>query len=71
MESNILRNCNVDIFIYSHIPFRPATKDHVYKVLTTSHEEASKFNTDLEIFRDYTDKNIADKNIMYNGIVIT
>ena len=66
MVSNLLRNCNVDIFIYSHIPFKPATNDHVYKVLTTSHEDASKFNTDLEIFRDYTGKNIADKNIMYN-----
>ena len=66
MESNIKRNCNVDIFIYSHIPFRPATTDHVYKVLTNSREKSGKFDTDLEIFRDYTDDNIADKNIMYN-----
>lgn len=63
MESNLIRNCNADIFIYSHIPFKPATNDHVYKVLTNSHEN---FNTDLEVFRDYTGNNIADKNLMYN-----
>ena len=66
MESNIKRNCNADIFIYSHIPFKPVVTDHVFKVLTHSKEPASKFNTDLEIFRDYTDDNIADMNLMYN-----
>ena len=45
----------LDIFIYSHIPFKPITDNHVFKVLTNSHEEASKFNTDLAIYRDYNE----------------
>jgi hypothetical protein len=57
---------NLDIFIYSHIPFKPITNNHVFKVLTCSHEEASKFNTDLAIYRDYTGVNISDNNMMYN-----
>lgn len=63
MESNLLRNKDVDIFIYSHIPFKPVVNDHVYKVLTNSKDT---FYTDLEVFRDYNGNNIADKNIMYN-----
>lgn len=57
---------NLDIFIYSHIPFKPITDNHVFKVLTNSHEEASKFNTDLAIYRDYTGVNISNNNVMYN-----
>lgn len=60
------KNSNVDIFIYSHIPFHPIQNDHVFKVLTNSHAEAKEFNTDLEIFRDYTGRNISKENLMYN-----
>lgn len=64
--SDKIKNGDIDIFIYSHIPFRPIAKDHVYKVLTTSHAEPGVFNTDLEILRDYEGDNIANNNIMYN-----
>lgn len=57
---------NCDIFIYSHIPFRPATGNHIYKVLTNSRAEASQFNTDLAIYRDYDGVNISGDNLMYN-----
>ena len=70
MESNILNNqkinSNVDIFVYSHKPFVPMVKNHVYKVLTNSHAEPCEFNTDLAIYRDYDGDNISDKNLMYN-----
>jgi hypothetical protein len=64
IEFNNLKN--VDIFIYSHIPFKPITSSHIYKVLTNSHEDASKFNTDLAIYRDYNGLNISNENLMYN-----
>lgn len=70
MESNILNNerinNNVDIFVYSHKPFKPLVHNHVYKVLTNSHAESKDFDTDLAIYRDYEGDNISDKNLMYN-----
>lgn len=60
------KNNDVDIFIYSHKAFQPIVTDHVFKVLTCAKNEAKEFNTDLEIFRDYTLNNISDKNLMYN-----
>ena len=66
MEAKILQNQkennNVDIFVYSHKPFTPIVKNHVYKVLTNSHAESKEFNTDLAIYRDYDGDNISDKN---------
>jgi len=59
-------NSNLDIFIYSHIPFRTVTDNHIYKILTDSKVAPSVFNTDLEIFRDYTGDNISNNNLMYN-----
>lgn len=59
-------NHNVDIFIYSHIPFTPLPTDHVFKVLTNNHAIPAVFNTDLEIYRDYNGDNIANQNLMYN-----
>ena len=70
MEAKILQNQkennNVDIFVYSHKPFTPIVKNHVYKVLTNSHAESKEFNTDLAIYRDYDGDNISDKNLMFN-----
>ena len=63
---NLYKNRDVDIFIYSHIPFRPVTTDHTYKILTNSHLSPKYFNTDLEIIRDYTGDNISDKNLLFN-----
>jgi hypothetical protein len=59
-------NHNVDIFIYSHIPFRPVTNNHVFKVLTNSTNMPLMFNTDLAIYRDYTGDNISNSNLMFN-----
>ena len=59
-------NHNVDIFIYSHIPFRPITNNHVFKVLTNCPDLPAAFNTDLAIYRDYTGDNISGMNLMYN-----
>lgn len=59
-------NQNVDIFIYSHIPFHPVPENHVFKVLTNNNGIPALFNTDLEIYRDYTGDNISDKNLMFN-----
>ena len=74
-------NENVDIFIYSHVPFVPVVENPVYKILTNSHapdEEFKRYPTNirtsggtlncqnLEIYRDYTGDNISDKNLMYN-----
>lgn len=59
-------NENVDIFIYSHIPFKPIVSNPVYKVLTNNHAPDSEFQTNLPIYRDYTGDNISDKNLMYN-----
>lgn len=62
MESTI--NNDVDIFIYSHIPFKPLVSNPVYKILTNSHEN---FDTHMPLFRDYEgEDNISDKNVMYN-----
>ena len=63
---NNFKNNDTDIFIYSHIPFKPIVDDHTFKVLTCSKEPSSSFDTDLEIFRDYTLNNISDKNLMFN-----
>lgn len=60
------KNSNVDIFIYSHIPFVPGTQDKVFKVLTNNQSAPAYFNTDLAIYRDYIGDNISDKNLMYN-----
>lgn len=59
-------NENVDIFIYSHIPFEPIVTNPVYKVLTNNHAPDKEFNTKLPIYRDYVGDNISDKNLMYN-----
>lgn len=36
-------NDNVDIFIYSHIPFKPIVSNPVYKILTNSHAPDEEF----------------------------
>lgn len=36
-------NENVDIFIYSHVPFVPAVENPVYKILTNSHAPDEEF----------------------------
>ena len=59
-------NENVDIFIYSHIPFTPIVSNPVYKVLTNNHAPDKEFNTKLPIYRDYIGDSISDKNLMYN-----
>lgn len=56
-------NENLDIFIYSHKPFKPAVTNKVYKVLTNTKED---IDTELEVYRDYVGDNIGDKNLMYN-----
>lgn len=65
-ENSIYKNSNVDIFIYSHIPFVPIATDKTFKVLTNNNSPSYYFNTDLAIYRDYTGDNISDKNLMYN-----
>lgn len=59
----MINNENVDIFLYTHIPFTPIVKNKVYKILTCSDKE---FDTQLPVLRDYTGDNISDKNLMYN-----
>ena len=59
-------NENLDIFIYSHIPFKPIVENPVYKVLTNNHAPDEDFNTGLPIYRDYVGDNISDKNLMFN-----
>ena len=59
-------NENVDIFIYSHKPFKPLVDNPVYKILTNNHAEGKYFPTELPIYRDYTGDNISDKNLLYN-----
>lgn len=66
MELNLRENNNFDIFIYSHVPFRPYVTDHRFKVLTNNHAPSSQFDTDLEIFRDYDGINISNNNLMFN-----
>lgn len=66
LSTQIKNQENLDIFIYSHIPFKPISENHIYKVLTNSHEEAKNFNTDLAIYRDYNGYNISENNLMYN-----
>ena len=56
-------NENVDIFIYTHKPFKQLVYNKVYKVLTCSHED---FQSTLPVYRDYEGDNISDKNLMYN-----
>ena len=41
MDTSI--NRNVDIFIYSHIPFKPLVENPVYKVLTNNHAPDEEF----------------------------
>lgn len=56
-------NENVDIFVYTHKPFKQIVHNPVYKVLTCSHEE---FDSTLPVLRDYEGDSISDKNLMYN-----
>lgn len=58
-------NKNLDIFIYSHIPFRPVVSNPVYKILTCSHENFPV--TKLKLYRDYKyDDTLSDNNLMWN-----
>lgn len=59
-------NKNVDIFIYSHIPFIPLVKNPIYKILTNCHADDKEFCTTLPIYRDYVGENISDKNLIFN-----
>lgn len=60
-------NENADIFIYSHIPFKPLVTNPVYKILTNNHSPGSSFGgTELPIYRDYVGDNISDKNLLFN-----
>ena len=60
-------NENVDIFVYSHVPFRCAVSNPVYKVLTNSHAPDSEFQTVLPIYRDWEGEgSLSGKNLMYN-----
>ena len=65
-KPKVKKNKDVDIFIYSHIPFKPIATDTVFKVLTNSHEKDSRFHTKLKILRDYTGDNISSNNLMWN-----
>lgn len=60
------KNCGVDIFIYSHKPFKPKPTNKVFKVLTCYKGDDEEFNTSLDILRDYTGDNISNENLMYN-----
>lgn len=57
-------NDNVDIFVYTHKPFRQIVSNSIYKVLTCSRDDFSGFT--VPVYRDYTGDNISDKNLMYN-----
>ena len=59
-----LLNDNVDIFVYTHKPFRQIVSNSIYKVLTCSKDDFSGFT--VPVYRDYTGDNISDKNLMYN-----
>ena len=54
-------NGNLDMFLYSHIPFKPIVTNPAYKVLTCSKDS---FDTELKVLRDYEGENISDKNLM-------
>lgn len=43
MDTNTSINNNVDIFIYSHIPFKPIVSNPVYKILTNNHAPDEEF----------------------------
>jgi hypothetical protein len=58
-----LNHGNLDMFLYSHIPFKPIVSNPAYKILTCSKEN---FDTSLPVLRDYTGDNISDMNLMYN-----
>lgn len=60
-------NEKVDLFIYSHVPFKCAVSNPVYKVLTNSHAPDGEFQTKLPIYRDWEGEgSLSDKNLMYN-----
>lgn len=59
-------NKNVDIFIYGVKAFTPIVSNPIYKILVNSNDPSEKFNTNLEIYRDYDGDNITDKNLIYN-----
>ena len=62
-----MTNKNVDIFIYGVNAFTPLVTNPVYKVLVNSKDEKKKFNTNLEIYRDWENEdNISDKNLIFN-----
>ena len=80
MDFNPKINENVDIFIYSHVPFVPVVENPVYKILTNSHAPTEEFNRypfdvttsggtlccrNLPVFRDYTGDNISEQNYFY------
>ena len=43
MDTSTSINDNVDIFIYSHVPFKPIVSNPVYKVLTNNHAPDEEF----------------------------
>lgn len=43
MDTSTSINNNVDIFIYSHVPFKPIVSNPVYKVLTNNHAPDEEF----------------------------
>lgn len=64
MEKNKIK---VDMFIYSHKPFKTFINNKNYHILTNSHDTEESFDTELDIFRDYNGSdNISNKNIMFN-----
>ena len=65
MQNNKI-NKNLDIFIYGVKAFTPLVTNPVYKVLVNSHDDESKFHTNLEIYRDYDGENITDRNLVFN-----
>ena len=60
-----VHNKNLDIFIYSHIPFRPCVTNPVYKILTCSHEDFPI--TKLQLYRDYNyEGTLSYDNLVWN-----
>lgn len=58
-------NPNLDIFIYSHIPFRPVVTNPCYKILTCSHDAFPR--TPLKLIRDYNyPESLSKDNLMWN-----
>jgi hypothetical protein len=56
---------DTDIYIYSHIPFRPVVSNPTYKILTCSHEAFPP--TKLKIYRDYEyNGSLSDNNLVWN-----